>query len=293
MAGLGASLLFFTGLYLFLAIAVAMLVRVGVLSLAHGGCAAVGAVAAVAAWNYTGGGAGAFGVGLLAAVASGGSVAFLMGLVIVRLQGDAVLVVSLLFVVMVRISIDLSNVLGGSAGVRVAVLSGVEPTVRNPVMVALIWLCVAGLSMVVRRGKTSGLLSVVDAIRNDSQVAGLTGLPERTVRLWLFSAVGAVAGATGGFYAAFLGHVSASAFDLWFAILVFLMGVVGWLAGPIGSLGAVCLLYLAPESLRLVSWRLPVHIGRLESLNASDLWPLLFATIVGSLAWVRYRADSE
>ncbi len=290
MASLIASYVFFFAFYLALALPTSVLLRGGVMSLSHSACAALGAfLAAGLATLPVQGEAGVLQLALIfaACVGLGTLTGFLFGAVALRGVGDSVLVITLLFVEIVERIGEMLPFAGGVTGAGVRRLESWDPTARAW-LVATLSMAWAGLATVVaRRIERSRLGSILDAIRHDDEVAQLTGLPVWRCRLGLFIWSGAVCGGAGCLYGAFVGYVAPAAFGLWPSIVVFVIALAGWRGGVPGVLLATGVLYALPELLRGFVFRIPIGIGQLESISLVDLWPLVFAVLLGATAWLR------
>jgi len=289
------SYFFFCSYYAVLALSCGMLVRVGVLSLAHGGLASIGAFSSVACWMALSSthSIGWFGLilGFGAATLAGGALATLLGLVVVRVEGDAVLVVTMLFVDIVRRLIEMTGRFGGASGISLSPLPMLSPDVRLWLLAGFSIFCALLTSLTIVIFRKSGLGAILDTIRHDPQGAASLGFNVRKIRYWLFVWSGLVAGAAGALFALFNRFVSPSTFGVNFAILVFVMALVGRKSSPFGGIFGACALYMTPELLRLPSWRIPVGVGGLDSISASEVWPLAFGLVVVGLA--RVRSEQE
>ncbi len=294
MLDLLPSFVFFCAYYAALALSASMLIRAGVLSLAHAAFVAVGAFAGVAVWmamdsattvTWTG-----LAAGFAAALLCGAAFALILGLAVVRLEGDAVLVATLLVVDIMRRAIEMVERFGGANGMSVSMLPSLSGPTRLRALAAICvaWAVLTGtLAYTFRR---SGFGAVLDTIRHDAQVSGLLGIPLRKIRLQLFVVSGMVAGGAGCLYVGFKQYVTPSSFGLDLAILVFVMALVGRRYGAAGSVVGACVLFLTPELLRIPAWRIPVRIGGLDAISAPEVWPLLFALVVARMAWIRSEA---
>jgi branched-chain amino acid transport system permease protein len=295
MLDLLPSYVFFCAYYVVLALSAHILIRAGILSLAHAGFAAAGAYSGLAVWIMMGvPGAitwSGLAVGFGAALVTGAALAALIGLIMVRLEGDAVLVSTLLFVDMLRRGIEMVHGLGGASGIGVSILPSVSGQAR---LLAVAGICVAWTvisGVLVYTFRRSGLSAVLDTIRHDVQVAAVLGLPVRKIRLNLFVLSGILAAGAGCLYVVFKQYVAPSSFGLDVAILVFVMALVGRRHSPTGTIIGACVLGLTPELLRIPAWRIPVRIGGLDAISVAEIWPLLFAVVVARMAWLRSEAE--
>jgi branched-chain amino acid transport system permease protein len=289
------SYAFFCAYYVALALSANILLRAGMLSVAHAGFSAVGAFTAIAVWTSLDAArtvtwpSAALGFG--AAVLTGAVFAVALGLITARLEGDAVLVTTLLFVYMLRRGVEMMPTLGGASGIGVSVFPSLSGQARLGVVagISVAWAVLTGLLLYTFR--RSGLGAVLDTIRHDPQSAGVLGLHVKRIRVQLFVLSGIVAAGGGCVYVLFKQYAAPSSFDLDLAILVFVMALVGKRRGLGGSVLGACVLFLTPELLRIPAWRLPVRIGSLDSITVAELWPLLFALVIIRLAWVRADVD--
>jgi len=298
MMQLAASYVFFCAFYSILALSAAVLIRCGVLSLAHSAMAAVGAYASISIWLYSNSapvvpGLGSVVLGFIAAFLAGAVVAIVLGILVVRIEGDAVLVATLLFVEACRRLIEMSDHLGGSVGVAVRSLPDIDASTRSWLIGAV---ACAGLLFLVSAFLylcRSGVGSILDTIRHNAEIAEAAGFNVRKIRYVLFVVCGIVAAMAGSLYALFTQYVAPSAFGWDSAILIFVMALVGEKKSAWGAILGGCVLYIVPQFLRLPDWRIPLGLNSLNAISVAEVWPLIYAVIIMGMARAQPQARHE
>ncbi len=203
-------------------------------------------------------------VGILAAPVAAGVVALLLGVVVVRLSGVYLAMLTLAFAQIVwAIAFQSVTLTGGDNGIL-----GVWPDAWARGPAAFYWLTLtlcAGATLLLRRVLYAPFGYAVRAARDSPLRAEAIGLPTRRIRLAAFTLAGAAAGLAGGIYA----YAKGSVFPTYIsipksvdALLMVLLGGVQTIAGPI--VGALA------------------YVGLYDSLlRATDLWRfVLGASIV-------------
>jgi len=159
-------------------------------------------------------------------------------------------------------------------------------------MFVLVLACLALLVLIIltaRRFVRSGIGVLADTIRHDPEVAEQVGLPTKQLQRLLVMLSSSTAAAAGALHAHFTGYVVPATFGLWHSITVFVIALAGWRRGIRGVVIACGVLHLVPESLKLLSFRIPVSLGRMNSLALTDFWPLVFAVLV---CWLAFAGGS-
>lgn len=203
--------------------------------------------------------------GLVAAPLAAGLVALALGLVVVRLAGVYLAMLTLAFAQIVwAIAFQSVSLTGGDNGIL-----GVLPpqAVRGPVaFYALTLVLCLGAALLLRRAIYAPFGSALRATRDSPLRAAAVGLPVQSLRLAAFGLAGAAAGLAGGLYA----YAKGSVFPTYIsipksvdALLMVLLGGVNTVTGPI--VGALA------------------YVGLYDTLlRATDLWRLVLgAAIVG------------
>lgn len=220
-------------------IAVYLMLVVNRFSLATGGLMAVGAYVSVLAtvnldWP--------FGLTLLAAGATAAIVALLLGLPVLRIEGDYFALVTLAFTEIVRIvALNWESVTSGALGIV-----GI-PTKTEIWHLALAVIVLAAAVYLVRR---SWVGRVIEAIRLDEMPAQAIGINVARVRLILFVISGAICGMAGGF-AGHLNHfIGPSDFGMIRSVDAVVYAVFGGLGSVFGPILGALVYTILPEALR-------------------------------------------
>ena len=239
------------GLYAILAISLNLVVgEMGLLSLCH-----------AAFW-----GIGAYSFGLLivkasfspliAALLSGviaAMAAMVTGLPLYRLRGDFFALATFGFALVVYgLSLNWVGLTGGAFGLVVPISEQVSWLRENPSGTLLfpIWMIVLVLAITAFLWRRSPLGRVVNAIREDEELAMSLGKPVRTHRLITFTLSGTIAGFAGVIYILLFGVVDPTGFDFMESVMLVAMVVVGGSGSTAGSIAGAGLVVLLPELLR-------------------------------------------
>lgn len=91
------------------------------------------------------------------------------------------------------------------------------------------------------------------AVREERTTAETVGIDTRRYRLYSFTLAGAICGIAGGLYAPFNGYISPPVFNLETSINIILIGALGGLTSPIGTLIGAGFVILLPEFLRVAT----------------------------------------
>jgi branched-chain amino acid transport system permease protein len=235
--------LFFTGLNILLAWSVYIILMSGTMSFGNGAFMAVGAyIAGICTVKL--------GLAFEPAIAAAGAFCFVFGIAVgfpaLRTRGLYLIMVTIGLAFCVRVAIENTPYLGGVRGLR-----GLVGT--SPWHVAAV-LVVAGLLIwIVSR---SPLQRILDAVREDEDVAGALGINVVYVQLVAFASGAALAGVAGGMYGHYMLFIAPDHFGILisiFVVLYVILGGVNNMWGPV--LGAV-LMTLVPEFVRFVAdWR--------------------------------------
>jgi branched-chain amino acid transport system permease protein len=208
-----------------------------------------------------------------AAFASGVALSGLAGLILalfaVRLRGHYLAMASLGFAVITyQILLNWISLTQGPLGIyaippppALAIPGLPEISFGNP---AALFYLVAGFTALVYfilnqlvRSPIGGILA---AIREDEVAAASLGINAAAWKVFAFGVGAAVAGAAGGFYAAFVGTLVPDAFFITESFAILSMLIVGGKGTLIGPVCGAILLTLLPELLRATGdWRLVVY----------------------------------
>jgi branched-chain amino acid transport system permease protein len=235
--------LFFTGLNILLAWSVYIILMSGTMSFGNGAFMAVGAyIAGICTVKL--------GLAFEPAVVAAGAFCFVFGIAVgfpaLRTRGLYLIMVTIGLAFCVRVAIENTSYLGGVRGLR-----GLVGTSLWHVAAVL---AIAGLLIwIVSR---SPLQRVLDAVREDEDVAGSLGINVVYVQLGAFAGGAALAGVAGAMYGHYMLFIAPDHFGILisiFVVLYVILGGVNNMWGPV--LGAV-LMTLVPEFVRFVAeWR--------------------------------------
>ncbi|MGE5396961.1 MAG: branched-chain amino acid ABC transporter permease [Chitinophagales bacterium] len=213
----------------------------GQLSMGHAGFMSIGAyTSAILAVN--------FGMPFWVSFAGAGLMAGLFGLIIgipiLRLDGDYLAMVTIGFAEIVRVVLLNLDFAGGGLG-----LSGI-PNNTNFLMVWVIALIVIFLNM---RLQNSRMGRAMIAIREDEIAASASGVNLTVYKVLAFSLGAALAGFGGSLYAHYITYISPGDFGFSKSVDLLCMVVLGGMGSIPGTILGTIILTIAPEALRFVS----------------------------------------
>lgn len=235
--------MFFTCVNILLGWSVYVVLLSGSLSFAQGAFMALGCYAAGLLTTK-------MGLPLIPALALAGlitaGIAAVLGFPALRVKGVYLILVTLGITICVRIALENIEVLGGvggfggMAGANVYLALGVVATVG-----ACLWF----LSI-------SPLQLILDAVREDENVAASMGINVTYIKVASFSAGALIAGIAGGLYGHYMNFVRPDSFDALisiYAVFFVILGGVNNFVGPV--IGAIAMTVL-PEYMRVLQeWR--------------------------------------
>ncbi|MDH7798947.1 MULTISPECIES: branched-chain amino acid ABC transporter permease [unclassified Beijerinckia] len=249
------SLLSILGINIMLAVSLNLISGFcGQFSLGHGAFYGAGAYAAalcaVAGYPVP--------VALLAGMAVGGALGFIVGFASVRLREDFLVVttigVSFLFVGFVR----KQKWLGAEMGISKIPASGLGPE-GNAVMILLFAAATIALCLYLNR---SWLGFAFRAVGDDEQAARTIAIPVSTYKLLAFAIGTAIAGLAGGLYTYFTQFIVPDSFTFILSVTVMAMVVIGGIGSTWGVVIAAIILTLLPEAFRFINdYRLLIFGG--------------------------------
>ena len=297
MSVLIANYIFSLSILLAIAIPTAFQIRCGALSLAHTAFFGVGAYFSSYIWRYWFPGEFVTGLTFIAAfigaIITGGIFGAIVGKITNKVAGDALLVITLLIVEIVRRIGEVSSCFAGTSGVVISRFTNITPVERSWILtfIAIFW--ALGSGMVIWRLNRSGILGMADYTRHDREVARLLGIPTHQIFNFAFIWSGIVSAGSGTLHASFYGFVSPAEFSVWHAIVVFVMALAGWKYGLKGIIISTSVLYAIPKIFELVGVRIKIGFGNLDTVTLSELWPLTFAILLALLSFVRIAQKDE
>ena len=257
--------------YVVMAISLNLTVGVlGELSLGHAGFMSVGAfmgvTAAISLQNVIASAPLRLAIALLVGAIFAGIVGFLVGIPVLRLNGDYLAIVTLAFGEIIK-SVFNNLYLGlDSRGFHLSLLDdrtnlaedgrliiagpmgigGIQKIASFTAGFVLILLCLAVIFHLVNSRQGRAIM----AIRDNRIAAESVGIPVTKFKMMAFVTSAAMAGAAGALFALNYSTVVANKFDFNTSILVLVFVVFGGLGNMLGSIIAAAALTILPEALR-------------------------------------------
>ena len=195
--------------------------------------------------------------GAVLAAAAGG----IMALIVARLRGDYLAIVTLGFAEVIRLvaanEIWLTNGTDGISGIPGPWRGEVSPQDFNLIYLGIVWTAVAVAFVLLARLSHSPFGRVLRAIREDEDIAAVAGKPVLWFKVRAFTIGAAVLGAAGALYAHYNAYIAPDGFAPLLTIYIVLAltaGGVGAMRGAI--LGAIFVIALL-EGTRFLSATIP------------------------------------
>jgi len=243
---IGVSVWMFT----LLALSMNLMLRMGQLSLAHGGLMGLGAYTAALLMLRLDA---PFLLAFVSAGVVGGLVALITGPILLRVKGVYFVLLTFAFgEIIVLMFVDWVTLFGGNNG-----LFGVPRAqlfdfiLRDRALSYVFALGLAALGYLglrwIYRSETG---AVIDALHDDEELAQSLGINALRYRVVVFAISGFMAGIAGGFYASYYTFVTPNAFTFWAAVDALVMNILGGIAVPAGAVMGAILLVPLPELLR-------------------------------------------
>jgi branched-chain amino acid transport system permease protein len=185
----------------------------------------------------------------------------IMALIVARLRGDYLAIVTLGFAEVIRLTasneIWLTNGTDGISGIPGPWRGAVSPPEFNLIYLGIVWTAVAVVFVLLARLSHSPFGRVLRAIREDEDVAAVAGKPVLWFKVRAFTIGAAVLGGAGALYAHYNAYIAPDGFAPLLTIYIVLAltaGGVGAMRGAIiGALFVIALL----ESTRFLSAIIP------------------------------------
>ncbi len=233
---------------MFAALAVSwdIVARTGQLSLAHAGFFGLGAYTVGLAYQNWGLPAMA---GLALATIVALVVAFVLGVVTLRLRGIYFAIATLAFAEVLRTFVlQERDLTGGPVGVSMPPLWGGDRVATYYTVLGVLLLAVACSQLVAR----SRLDYAFAAIRTNERVAAVIGVDVVRYKVFAFTLSSGLAGLVGGFYLPFITHTDPNdAFNLGISVQALVMPIFGGLYTTLGPLVGTIVLKVVEEYLRV------------------------------------------
>ena len=221
----------------------------GQISIGHAGFFAIGAYAASLLmlkvdWSFPA----AAGVGILATAGMGAA----LGAPALRVTGPYLAMVTIAFGIIVeRVLIEwvgLTGGFGGLSNIPKPVLFGLQPALKDVVLIAVVLAFVAILSFDQLKQHPWG--KAFQAVRDNETAAISLGLNPLTVRVMAFTVSAAFTGLGGAFFASTIGFVSPDSFTRHRSILFLLVVILGGIGTAEGAFVGAIVLVLLPELIK-------------------------------------------
>ncbi len=218
-------------MFMTLALSWDVVARTGQLSLAHGAFFGLGAYSVAIAFRLW---ALPPLAGLVVAALVGGTIAFALGVVTLRLRGIYFAIATLAFAEVWRtVALQVPDLSGGTVGIAMPPLFAGD-RVASYYVIGAIFILALALSLTVRWSRWQ---YAVSAVRANETVARVMGLDVVRVKVGLFSASAVLAALAGGFYMPFITHTDPfDAFDIGRSVSSLVFPIFGGLytsAGPV------------------------------------------------------------
>lgn len=227
-----------------------VLARAGQISLCHGALVGVGAYASVACVK---GFELPFLVGVGVAMVAAGMVAYLLGRIVLRLQGVYFVLITFAFSELVRlVLLEWTDVTGGANGITnipVASIAGYTFS-EKPAFYALAVVFTIAVLLFFRRFYLSPVGEAVDAVGENPALAEASGIGIRRTQLYAFTVASAFAGLGGALMAHYVGYISPESFNMHYSVALIVMMVVGGRKYLYGGLIGALVMTPLPELFR-------------------------------------------
>lgn len=247
------NLLILFAIYGVLALSLNMVVGMsGLLSLAQAAFYGIGAYATAIGMSSLGLG---FFTSILLGLLINGVIAFIVGRILSRFQGDYYTIVSAgLSIIVFSVLLNWKSVTNGPLGIF-----GIEKPevfgIRLSSNLAYLGLCSVILAA------TYALYHLIDksafgrclkAVREDEQLTRVMGYNTKHYKSIIFTASAMISGIAGAMFASYISFIDPSTFQLKEGIFLFTIIIVGGLSSDIGSIVGALILISLPEILRFL-----------------------------------------
>ncbi len=194
--------------------------------------------------------------GLLAAAAGAA-----MAVIVARLRGDYLAIVTLGFAEVMRLvasnEIWLTNGTDGISGIPGPWRGQVTPQQFNLIFLALVWTCVGIAFVLLARVSHSPFGRVLRAVREDEDVAAVAGKPVLWFKVRAFCLGAAVIGFAGALYAHYNAYVAPEGFAPLLTIYIVLALTAGGVGSMRGAVLGALLVVLLQEGTRFIAQEIP------------------------------------
>lgn len=214
-----------------------------------------------------------FSIGFLGAIAGGGLGAFFLSLLIRRVRGDSMALITLFFAfVFYAITLNVPELTRGALGISAIARPSLVSSLSSYALASVLILVVVYLLLTRILHSPFGL--VMGAMRDDAFGARMLGKNTAHVQRAVLVFSGMIAGLAGALYAHYIGFIDPSSFYLGDLVIIVTAVVLGGLGSLEGSVMGVAIYFLIPEALRFVS--LPVEtVGAVRQIIFTTLLLLI------------------
>lgn len=210
-----------------------------------------------------------FFVALPSAMVGAAFVTAILGILIRRVRGDFMALVTLFFgLAVVEIFLQWESMTRGALGIAAITRPSFVATPGRYAVLALFFLALTYLVLLRITRSPFGL--VLGAVRDDAIGAAVLGKNVAHIKRAAFITSGLFAGLAGTLFAHFVQFIDPSSFHLNDIVLIVTAVVVGGLGSLEGSILGVCIYFLIPEVLRAVHFS-PEVLGAVRQIIFSTL----------------------
>ncbi|NKC29318.1 branched-chain amino acid ABC transporter permease [Falsiroseomonas selenitidurans] len=184
-----------------------------------------------------------------------------MALIVARLRGDYLAIVTLGFAEVIRLvasnEIWLTNGTDGISGIPGPWRGDVSPQGFNLIYLGIVWAAVAVAFILLARLSHSPFGRVLRAIREDEDVAAVAGKPVLWFKVRAFTIGAAVLGAAGALYAHYNAYIAPEGFAPLLTIYIVLALTAGGVGAMRGAIIGALFVMLLLEGTRFLSGAIP------------------------------------
>jgi len=195
--------------------------------------------------------------GAVVAAAAGG----MMALIVARLRGDYLAIVTLGFAEVIRLvasnEIWLTNGTDGISGIPGPWRGDVTPREFNLIFLVIVWSAVAVCFALLARVSHSPFGRVLRAIREDEDVAAVAGKPVLWFKIRAFALGAAVVGLSGALYAHYNAYIAPDGFAPLLTIYIVLALTAGGVGAMRGAIVGAVLVLVLLEGTRFLAQVVP------------------------------------
>jgi branched-chain amino acid transport system permease protein len=200
-------------------------------------------------------------LGWAAGAAVAAAAGAMMALIVARLRGDYLAIVTLGFAEVIRLvasnEIWLTNGTDGISGIPGPWRGEVTPQGFNLIFLGLVWAAVAIAFVLLARLSHSPFGRVLRAIREDEDVAAVAGKPVLWFKIRAFALGAAVVGLSGALYAHYNAYIAPEGFAPLLTIYIVLALTAGGVGAMRGAILGALLVLLLLEGTRFLAALVP------------------------------------